>query len=590
MGININRYVDITSTVGAGGVPPVRSLIGRLFTGNSKLPPQTFIEFTNATDVGTYFGTASEEYARALFYFTWVSKSNTTADAIQFARWATVAVAPMIYSIPNNAADLAALQAISAGSFGLTIGATSHVLTGIDFTGATSLSDVASELQTAIRLQSGAAFATATVVESNGGFIFTAGATGAAEISVQVAGGGTDITAEGLLGWFPGNTYSSNLSAIPPLFTNAIYAANAIWARGSAAETISAVLTASSAVSNNFGSFLFLNNLNVTLSQAIAAATWNQTQNVEYLYTVPVSAANAAAWSNDTTGLGLIGGCCLTLQTPSFTAVGTVASASNQVTGLLNNNRMTAGMLVSGTNIPTGTTILSINSTTFALTLSANATGSATETITFYPNEFPEQCPMMIEANTDYTADNSVQNYMFQNFDPFLTPSVVSDDLADVYDAQYVNYYGQTQTSGQVFNLYQRGLMLGPITSPPDMTTYVNELWLKDDMTAVLFTLLMRLKQLPANTQGQSLALLSIQGVINQALLNGVISAGKTLTTIQQGFITDTSGDANAWYQVQNSGYWVDVVIDAITNQAEYILIYSKDDVVRKIIGQDILI
>ena len=108
--------------------------------------------------------------------------------------------------------------------------------------------------------------------------------------------------------------------------------------------------------------------------------------------------------------------------------------------------------------------------------------------------------------------------------------------------------------------------------------------------------MLLNLTQLPANTQGQALALLTIQGIINQALLNGTISVGKTLTQSQITFITSITNDDNAWYQVQNSGYWVDCVIQPIPAtspvqyQAAYTLVYSKDDVIRLINGSDILI
>ncbi len=67
---------------------------------------------------------------------------------------------------------------------------------------------------------------------------------------------------------------------------------------------------------------------------------------------------------------------------------------------------------------------------------------------------------------------------------------------------------------------------------------------------------------------------------------------GKTLTTLQQAFITQETNDPLAWYQVQNNGYWLDVVIVLVGNeyQATYTLIYSKDDVIRKVNGIHTLI
>ena len=102
MPISITRYVDITSGVGAGAVVPTRDLVGRCFTGNLLLPPQSFISFDSAQAVGQYFGTSSEEYYRSVFYFGWISKTLTQAGSIQFARWANAAVAPRVYSVNKN--------------------------------------------------------------------------------------------------------------------------------------------------------------------------------------------------------------------------------------------------------------------------------------------------------------------------------------------------------------------------------------------------------------------------------------------------------------------------------------------------------
>src|SRR5579863_6929034 len=99
MAISLTRYVSITSGVGAGTVVPTRALVARLFTANTLLPPQSFISFTTASEVGSYFGFSSEEYLRAVFYFSWISKNITQPQSIQFARFVQTAVPPIIW--PN---------------------------------------------------------------------------------------------------------------------------------------------------------------------------------------------------------------------------------------------------------------------------------------------------------------------------------------------------------------------------------------------------------------------------------------------------------------------------------------------------------
>ena len=374
----------------------------------------------------------------------------------------------------------------------------------------------------------------------------------------------------------------------------------AIWAPGAAVESLATTLNNSVNNSTNFGSFLFLNNLNLTLTQVNQIATWNITApiNVNYLYCIPVSFSNYAAWSSTTApGVGGIGSCCMTLQSNPYTMTGALTSSSSFVTGLQSTATLKVGMTISGTNIPSGTTVATINSAT-SFTMSANATGSGIETITFYPFEFPEQLPMMIEAATNYAGLNSVQNYMFQiDNTGSLTPSVTSDAIAAELDAVFVNYYGSTQTAGTILSFYQRGAMMGQNipSNIPDITSYVNEIWFKDAAGAAIMSLLLALNQIPANNTGEAQILGALQGVINQAVNNGTVSVGKTLTNAQITYITSASGDPKAWYQVQNLGYWIDCIIQPNNArpgefEAVYTLIYSKDDTIRYVSGTQTLI
>lgn len=529
MTISLSRYVSISSGLGGGAVATTRALVGRCFTNSQYLSPGTFVSFSDAASVGAYFGVTSEEYYRAVFYFAYSNTSFQRPQSIQFARWVDVACAPMVFS-SNSAAPfvLATWTAVSAGKLTITIGSTSVTTGAMDFSGAADAAAVAAIIQAAIRSAGsagGAVFTSSTVTYSAtapyAGFTFTGGATGANTVVVAAPGSGTDITGIAYLGWLPQQTIASSGAV----------SAGAIWANGSAVETITAMLTASASASNNFGSFLFLTNLALTLTEVKEAATWNQSQNVMFMYTVGVIAANASAWANASTGLGSTGGVGLTLSPVYSTA------------------------------------------------------------------EYPEMLPMMVEAATDYTAQNSVQNYMYQQV-AGLTSSVTTNANADIYDAISVNYYGQTQTAGNLISFYQRGLLQGSAVSTNilDMNAYVNEIWLKDAAGVALLNLLLGVGRVPANNQGKGQVLGVLQDVINQALNNGTISVGKTLSAAQQSYITNVTGDNKAWYQVQNAGYWVNCEIMPIPDltptqyEASYTIIYSKDDVVRKIVGVQTLI
>jgi hypothetical protein len=501
MGISFKKYVDITSGIGAGANVGTRELIGRLFTTNPLLPTKSFIEFTTLADVGTYFGTTSEEYKRASFYFSFVSKNIITPQKISYARWVDTSTAPRIYGAKLQT-TLNALKLITNGAFSMTLGATTNVVSGLDFSGAADLAAVAAIIQTAIRTKTGVQWTAATVTYDavRAGFNFVGGSAVAAVVSVQAPGTGTDIS--NIIGWITG----------------------AIWSDGALTETITETLTQSVEASNNFGSFLFMPAL--TLDQITEAAQWNSAddQNVLFQYMVPVSAANANSYYD----------------------------ALKNYAGI-------------------------------AVTLSPLAT------------EYPEQAPMMILAATNYSQRNSTQNYMFQIF--ALTPSVTTTIDSNTYDAIRINYYGRTQTAGQLLDFYQRGVLMGLPVNPVDMNIYANEQWFKDAAGAALMTLLLALSRVSANSKGRAQILTTLQAVITEALNNGTISVGGILDITQKIYIAEITGDPDAWYQVQNTGYWVDCTMQAVDTdsgtveyKATYVLVYKKDDVVRKIEGTHVLI
>src|SRR5690606_38917678 len=135
---------------------------------------------------------------------------------------------------------------------------------------------------------------------------------------------------------------------------------------GSEVETITQTLTNSANASNNFGSFAFLTNLNLSLQNVYDAAIWNQTQNVMYMYSQAVTPANATTWTSQSApGVGAVSGIGLSLS-PAITTslIGTVANGSNIMTGLTSTASLSVGMPITGTNVPANTVVQSILSST----------------------------------------------------------------------------------------------------------------------------------------------------------------------------------------------------------------------------------
>jgi hypothetical protein len=321
MAISFSRYISVTSVVGGGSFLGPRQLIGRIFTINPLLPPQSYIEFNSAAEVGAYFGLSSQEYARSAFYFSFVGKNGTSPQTLSFARWAQAATAPLIYG-QNLAAlgtTLATFNAVTSGSLNLTMGGFTFNLTGMDFAAAGSLAAVAAIIQAAIRAESGGGAlwtgADVTLDATYGGLDLVGGATGAAAISVAPGTGGTDISV--LMGWTEGSLWPNGPILSP----------------GSAIETITQTLTNSVQASNNFGSFLFMPTFDI--AQVTEAATYNLTQNNMFLYCVPVTTQSDATAYN--TALLPIGGAVVTyapLSTEFPEMVPMIGEASTNYNGI----------------------------------------------------------------------------------------------------------------------------------------------------------------------------------------------------------------------------------------------------------------
>jgi hypothetical protein len=274
MSISIKNYVDVKSGVAGNAPTRDRQLILRLYTDNPLLPVGKVYTFTQASAVALFFGSSSAEYARAAFYFAYQSKTNTSPNAISFARWTSQNVAPTIYGAPS-VFNMAQFTGITNGGLILTLGATTYTIASLNFTNDTTLAAVAARLQTAIRanVAGGALWTAATVTYDavRQSFNFVGGATGVAEISVSAATSGQDVA--GTLGWL----------------------VNPLLSKGAVAQTITQTLIASVDESNDFGSFAFIPTL--TLTQTVEAATWNASNFVDYNCLVGITPANAVAWS-----------------------------------------------------------------------------------------------------------------------------------------------------------------------------------------------------------------------------------------------------------------------------------------------------
>lgn len=293
MSISIKKYVDITSGVGGGATVKERELILRLFTKDAKVPAGVVMEFTDINDVATTFGTASEEYKRAVTYFGFVSKMMTKAKKLSFAHYSDASTAASPAIVGGTAmTTIATWQAISDGAVRIEVGQSDYLLSGLDFTSAAALADVATAIQTKLRASLGGATVTYDSLSQkfNASFV---GHDVPAAVSVIAAGTGTDIADN--LGW----TTAKGMVTSP----------------GSNATTILDYVIEADEISDNYGTFDFCGDaLDLDTHKSIAA--WNASQNVKYMYLVPTTKANWQTWYDE---LVSYSGCALTIVNDSNT-------------------------------------------------------------------------------------------------------------------------------------------------------------------------------------------------------------------------------------------------------------------------------
>jgi hypothetical protein len=146
--------------------------------------------YTTLAGVASDFGTTAPEYSAAQVWF-----SQTPQPVLLYiGRWAQTATAGIMRggALSASQQQLAAFQAITAGTFGITVdGGSAKAISGINLSGAVALTGVAALITTALA----AATAGATCIWNGTQFVFTSATTGtASSATVLTAGAGQDLS------------------------------------------------------------------------------------------------------------------------------------------------------------------------------------------------------------------------------------------------------------------------------------------------------------------------------------------------------------------------------------------------------------
>jgi hypothetical protein len=298
MAISASKIVSmVPSVVSAGSSNLV--LNGVLVDQSTLLPVGAVKSFSSASAVGDYFGTSSTQYTLASIYFNGFTNCSMYPSALIFAPYAAAARSAWLMGGSLSGMTLTQLQAIS-GTLTITIDGVTKTASALNLATATSFSNAASLMITALSLSAGQVVWNSTL----SAFQFLSLTTGTAS-TITVASG---TTAASLM-----------LTA----------ATGAVLSQGSAVDTPTTAMNNVTANTKNWACFtttfepdtatkllfsVWANNQSkqyayVGWDSDVLAATTNpatttfgyQVMDLEYEGTMPISGYSATAIANGTT-------------------------------------------------------------------------------------------------------------------------------------------------------------------------------------------------------------------------------------------------------------------------------------------------
>jgi len=212
MAIPASHIVEVFPRVITGGSNDLE-LNGLLLSDNPLISASTLVlSFPSARAVAAYFGVTSIEYQVADVYFAGYNNKFTAPKQFYVARRIAEDAAAWLRSAKNTA-TLTAFKAITDGGFVISVDSTAHNVTGLDFSAATSFSDVAAIIQAAA--PDGLTVAYSSLTEA---FTITSGTAGeTSEISYAAPPtSGTDLATFMKLTEALGAVISSGAAAMTP--------------------------------------------------------------------------------------------------------------------------------------------------------------------------------------------------------------------------------------------------------------------------------------------------------------------------------------------------------------------------------------
>lgn len=586
--IPADQIVDIVPSVLPGG-GQVLDLIGLILTQNVRVPIGQVLKFPSASAVSDFFGATAREAALATIYFLGFDDSNVKPATLLFAQYPETPVPGYLWGASRtNLSDIQALNGTLTISIDGTPTSNTCNLTGADsFSRAAEI--IADRLNipalSQVALITGSILAnTLTVTDVASGSISVGNVlTGHGVLdAVHVTGLGTGTGGVGtyfVSGPFQ-STFSTEMSVLAPaaVFTGSV-SGNVL--------TVSSVVTGTLAIGQLLSSFDVTDGTYIRSfgSGAGGVGTYNlsisqpafgdedmyaQDPGVNYDSTsgaFVVTSASTGPTSSVSFASGAIAGALgLTQASGAYLSPGADAASPNafmnSVVAITTNwvsfmtawqpfdSEMTAfASWCNGQNNSFVYEMWTTNQVNTGTGGPSTAVGnvvqrgySGTEIIYQDPSANVRgglaAFAMGATASVDFTETRGRVTFAFRS-QTGLAPEVTDATVAQYLLSYGMNFYGDYTTANQAFVWWQNGSISGPFTWKD---SYVNQIWLNNNLQLALMLLLKTVKSIPYNNYGYGLIRAACQDPIDAAVNFGAIVAGVPLSVAQAAEVNSAAG------------------------------------------------
>ncbi len=285
----------IPSVLGAGGSP--LSLNAVFLTEDTSIPIGTVQPFSTLESVQDWFGANAVESQLAAVYFAGFTKATRLPGTLYFAQFNDADVAAYLRSGSFEGVTLAQLQALS-GTLIITIDGVVETTGNIDLSAASSFSNAAALIQTALNAQS--AGTTCTYDSLRSAFVIVSPTVGAPTSSLSFA---TGTLAVGL---------------------KVTSATGAVLSQGADATTPGDMMDTVTDVTQNWATFM--TTWEPLLADKLLFADWVNTSNQRYLF---------VCWDSDVTALQPNASASFGVLTANFNGVAPVWNVDGTIAALI---------------------------------------------------------------------------------------------------------------------------------------------------------------------------------------------------------------------------------------------------------------